>query len=107
MIGGSNSFSLIRCDRAVLDTHLMGIWHDEEELRFHSARVGGDATDRCLCLRSSPPAIDLTQTKAPDLSSLPDEHGRLVRLGRDLVVRTHEYIGPEVADPLSATRAPT
>src|SRR5262245_9546359 len=36
----------------------------------------------------------------PDISALPDdEHGRLVRRGRDLVSATYAHIGPEVADP--------
>ncbi|MCB8819722.1 c-type cytochrome [Microvirga rosea] len=36
----------------------------------------------------------------PDLGSLPDnDHGRLVRQGRDLITATYAHIGPEVVDP--------
>jgi thiosulfate dehydrogenase len=36
----------------------------------------------------------------PDIQTLPDDKfGRLVRLGKDLVVNTQKYVGPEVADP--------
>src|ERR1700737_4365573 len=35
----------------------------------------------------------------PDVGSLPeDDHGRLVRRGRDLITATYAHIGPEVAD---------
>jgi thiosulfate dehydrogenase len=47
----------------------------------------------------TPPVVDLTHWKIPDISSLPnDEHGRLVRLGRDMIAETYKFIGPEVAD---------
>jgi thiosulfate dehydrogenase len=46
-----------------------------------------------------PPTVDLTAKPAPDIAVLPDdEHGRLVRYGRDLVVETYKFIGPEVKD---------
>lgn len=46
------------------------------------------------------PTVDLTKTTVPDVDKLPDdEHGALVRYGRDLVVRTDAFIGPEVANP--------
>ncbi|MFZ5508977.1 MAG: c-type cytochrome [Pseudomonadota bacterium] len=36
----------------------------------------------------------------PDVDRLPDDkYGRLVRAGKALVEKTHQYIGPEVADP--------
>jgi thiosulfate dehydrogenase len=36
----------------------------------------------------------------PEIGALPDdEHGRLVRRGRDLVTATYAHIGPAVADP--------
>lgn len=36
----------------------------------------------------------------PDIEKLPnDKYGKLVRLGHDLVMQTHKYVGPEVADP--------
>jgi thiosulfate dehydrogenase len=36
----------------------------------------------------------------PDIGSLPDDdHGRLVRRGRDLITATYAHIGPAVADP--------
>jgi hypothetical protein len=36
----------------------------------------------------------------PDISSLPDnDHGRLVRRGRDLITETYAHIGPHVEDP--------
>ncbi|MBZ6079212.1 c-type cytochrome [Microvirga puerhi] len=36
----------------------------------------------------------------PDIGSLPDDdHGRLVRRGRDLITATYAHIGPEVPDP--------
>lgn len=36
----------------------------------------------------------------PDIGSLPnDDHGRLVRQGRDLITATYAHIGPAVADP--------
>ncbi|WOJ90026.1 c-type cytochrome [Methylocapsa polymorpha] len=36
----------------------------------------------------------------PDISALPDDaHGRQVRRGRDLILATFAYIGPEVQDP--------
>lgn len=36
----------------------------------------------------------------PEVGALPDdEHGRLVRRGRDLVTATYAHIGPNVADP--------
>lgn len=36
----------------------------------------------------------------PEVGALPDDdHGRLVRRGRDLVTATYAHIGPEVADP--------
>ena len=38
--------------------------------------------------------------RVPDIDSLPDDSwGRTVRHGRDLIARTAELIGPEVADP--------
>lgn len=37
---------------------------------------------------------------APDVGALPyDQHGELVRRGRDLVTATYAQIGPDVADP--------
>lgn len=36
----------------------------------------------------------------PDVDKLPnDKYGQMVRMGRDLVLKTHQFIGPEVADP--------
>ena len=36
----------------------------------------------------------------PEIGSLPDDdHGRLVRRGRDLITATYAHIGPEVSDP--------
>lgn len=36
----------------------------------------------------------------PDIDKLPnDKYGQAVRLGRELVLKTPQYIGPEVADP--------
>lgn len=36
----------------------------------------------------------------PDLDKLPDDkYGQMVRLGQDLVMKTSQYVGPEVADP--------
>jgi thiosulfate dehydrogenase len=46
------------------------------------------------------PVVDLTKWVTPDPDKLPnDEHGNLVRYGRDLTVRTNEFIGPEVSNP--------
>ncbi len=40
------------------------------------------------------------QWAVPEVGALPDdEHGRLVRRGRDLVTATYAHIGPSVADP--------
>lgn len=48
---------------------------------------------------AEPVTIDLTTHPVPDIESLPDdEHGRLVRYGRDLTVETFRHIGPEAAD---------
>jgi thiosulfate dehydrogenase len=45
------------------------------------------------------PTVDLTTWPVPDPDKLPnDEHGKLVRHGRDLVVETYKYLGPEAAD---------
>lgn len=50
-----------------------------------------------LVFAGEAPVVDLLQWKVPDPASLPnDEHGRLVRFGRDLVVETYKYLGPEV-----------
>ncbi len=50
-------------------------------------------------LADSPQTVDLTQWKVPDPSTLPrDAHGRLVRLGRQMIAETYKFIGPEVAD---------
>lgn len=50
-------------------------------------------------LADNPPVIDLMQWKVPDPATLPnDDHGRLVRLGRDMIVETYKFIGPEVSD---------
>lgn len=36
----------------------------------------------------------------PDVDKLPnDKYGQMVRKGRDLVLKTYQYIGPEVGDP--------
>lgn len=36
----------------------------------------------------------------PDVDKLPnDKYGQMVRRGRDLVLKTPQFIGPEVADP--------
>ncbi|MFA7429306.1 MAG: c-type cytochrome [Rhodospirillaceae bacterium] len=49
---------------------------------------------------ADPVIIDLTTFPVPDVESLPtDDHGVLVRYGRDLVTQTYRHIGPEVADP--------
>ena len=56
-------------------------------------------TGSCVVLAQDRPVVDLMQWKVPDPASLPnDEHGQLVRFGRDLVVETYKYLGPEVAD---------
>ena len=51
-------------------------------------------------LAEDKPVVDLTRWSTPDPDKLPnDEHGALVRYGRDLVVKTNEFIGPEVSNP--------
>jgi thiosulfate dehydrogenase len=46
-----------------------------------------------------PPASPPIWT-VPEIGALPyNDHGRLVRQGRDLVTATYAHIGPEVADP--------
>ncbi len=36
----------------------------------------------------------------PDMKTLPDnEYGKLVKYGKELIVHTYKYIGPEVEDP--------
>lgn len=46
------------------------------------------------------PEFDLLTYTVPDVDALPDDdHGRLVRYGRDLTVETYRFVGPEVADP--------
>jgi len=36
----------------------------------------------------------------PDIDKLPnDKYGQMVRLGRDLILKTQQYVGPEVSDP--------
>jgi len=56
-----------------------------------------------LALLASPAlaaeTVDLAKWKVPDVESLPnDEHGKLVRYGRDLVTETYKHVGPEVKD---------
>lgn len=58
----------------------------------------------CLALadRSSAQQHNLPDPiwSVPEVGALPDdEHGRLVRRGRDLVTATYAHIGPAVADP--------
>ncbi|QFU15343.1 c-type cytochrome [Microvirga thermotolerans] len=49
---------------------------------------------------SPPPAAPDPFWNVPDLGSLPDdEHGRLVRRGRDLITATYAHLGPNVPDP--------
>ncbi|HSV30074.1 MAG TPA: c-type cytochrome, partial [Candidatus Omnitrophota bacterium] len=50
-------------------------------------------------IAAEPVTIDLTKTPVPDVEALPmDEHGKLVRYGRELVTATYKHIGPEVKD---------
>lgn len=45
------------------------------------------------------PAVDPFWS-IPDIGSLPDDdHGRLVRRGRDLITATYAHVGPSVTDP--------
>ena len=47
-----------------------------------------------------PPGAPATVWTVPDPDKLPDDaHGRTVRLGRDLIVRTSSLIGPDAPDP--------
>jgi len=57
--------------------------------------VGLAATGAGRAQPSSPPA-----STVPEVGALPDDdHGRLVRRGRDLITATYAHIGPEVPDP--------
>jgi thiosulfate dehydrogenase len=48
----------------------------------------------------TPNLSNLPMWSVPEVGALPDdEHGRLVRRGRDLVTATYAHIGPAVADP--------
>lgn len=50
-------------------------------------------------MASEHPIIDLTTWTVPDPDKLPDDdHGKLVRYGRDLIAKTQEFLGPEVPD---------
>lgn len=45
------------------------------------------------------PEFDLLSYSVPDVEALPDDdHGTLVRYGRDLTVETYRFVGPEVGD---------
>ena len=57
--------------------------------------VGMAATDAGRAQAISPPVWTV-----PEVGALPDDdHGRLVRRGRDLITATYAHIGPEVPDP--------
>lgn len=58
------------------------------------------ATLALLAAAALLPAAGLAEWSVPDVSKLPDDkYGRMVRLGKDIVEKTHRYVGPEVADP--------
>src|ERR1700710_2149136 len=53
------------------------------------------AADAGRAQTASPPVWTV-----PEVGALPDDdHGRLVRRGRDLITATYAHIGPEVPDP--------
>lgn len=53
-----------------------------------------------LLVAAALPLAATAQWTVPDVNKLPDDKfGRMVRLGKDLVEKTHKYVGPEVADP--------
>ena len=57
--------------------------------------VGMAATAAAQAQAISPPVWTV-----PEVGALPDDdHGRLVRRGRDLITATYAHIGPEVPDP--------
>jgi len=65
--------------------------------KFRPALVAAAILAAPAALAADPAAVDLSKWPVPDISTLPDnEHGRLVRYGRDLTVETYKHIGPEV-----------
>jgi thiosulfate dehydrogenase len=57
--------------------------------------IGVAAADAGRAQTASPPVWTV-----PEVGALPDDdHGRLVRRGRDLITATYAHIGPEVPDP--------
>lgn len=57
--------------------------------------IGVAAADAGRAQTASPPVWTV-----PEVGALPDnDHGRLVRRGRDLITATYAYVGPEVPDP--------
>src|SRR6266567_4322137 len=56
--------------------------------------IGVAAADTGRAQTASPPVWTV-----PEVGALPDDdHGRLVRRGRDLITATYAHIGPEVPD---------
>lgn len=60
--------------------------------------VAAAAGDRASAQTHTLPSLPIWSV--PEVGALPDdEHGRLVRRGRDLVTATYAHIGPAVSDP--------
>lgn len=71
-------------------------------LLFALIGVGFATVDPFSFARSQAPGatVPAPEWTTPDMGKLSDDkYGKLVRMGKELVEKTHQYIGPEVADP--------
>lgn len=67
---------------------------------FRPAWMAIAATAMAVAFHVTATAQDAPVWTVPEIGALPqDDHGRLVRRGRDLITATYAYIGPQVAEP--------